>query len=262
MPNNGWISLHRKIQNHWIWDNEEKFDKRSAWVDILLMVNHEKRKVNLGNELLTVESGERITSERKLAKRWNWSRTKVRNFLDLLKKDNMIEFNKIPQKRTRLKVLNYSDYQNIKNQIKTSKKPEEDHKRTSKEPQKDLNNNDNNDNKIHIHADEIEEIYSCWKDLLSDVNNARLTKKTKKLIATKLKKWDKEDIKQSIKNYNEIYRSDYYYSHNWTLQKFIKQSNGATRFQPGLDQEYDGDIWKDYKNNQDEDNTGKNWQVM
>ena len=53
---------------------------------------------------------------------------------------------------------------------------------------------------------------------------------------------------QAIKNYNEIYRSDNYYTHNWTLQKFIKEAKGATRFLPGLDQEYDGDLWKDYKN--------------
>jgi hypothetical protein len=146
MAAKGWISVHRKIQSHWVWDNDEPFDKRSAWVDILLMVNHKDKKFLLGNELVEVKAGERITSERKLAKKWNWSRTKVRSFLELLEKDGMIKIIKVPQKRTRLKVLNYSDYQGYENQRKTSKKPVKNHKKTSKKPQKNLNNNDNNKN--------------------------------------------------------------------------------------------------------------------
>ena len=95
----------------------------------------------------------------------------------------------------------------------------------------------------------VTEVFNTWKELLSDVNNARLTKKCVKRILAKIKKWSEDDLVQAIENYNEVYRSDYYYSHNFTLQKFVKQGNAAPRFQPGLDQENDGDIWKDYKNN-------------
>jgi len=143
---NGWISIHRKIQQHWIWETNKPFDKRSAWIDILLMVNHKKRKVILGNELIEVGCGERITSERKLAERWGWSRTKVRNFLEILKKDSMIKVEKPNQKRTRIKVLNYSNYQNIKNHKRTREEPEKNQRRTREEPEKNINNNDNNDN--------------------------------------------------------------------------------------------------------------------
>lgn len=170
MAGKGWISVHRKIQSHWVWDSSEPFDKRSAWIDILLLVNHKKNKFLLGNELVEVDKGEKITSERKLAKRWHWSRTKVRNFLELLKKDEMIEFERKPHKRTRLKVLNYGDYQGSGNQQKTSKKPQKNQSSTSKEPVKNLNNNDNNelimknnDNNISLES-KIGEIYNSLSE--------------------------------------------------------------------------------------------------
>ena len=101
--------------------------------------------------------------------------------------------------------------------------------------------------KDYIYAEGIIKIFNCWKEFLSDINDARLTKNCMKVILTKLKKWDKDKIIEAIKNYNEILRSDYYYSHNFTLQKFIKQSNGVPKFVSGLDQKEDGCIWKDYK---------------
>src|SRR6056297_1689927 len=102
---------------------------------------------------------------------------------------------------------------------------------------------------LNIYTQKIEEVYDYWIELLSDVNKARLTKNQKETILTKIKKWDKEKIIQAIKNYNEIYRSDFYYSHNFTMNNFIKSGNGIPRFLPGLDDKYDGDIWKDYQDN-------------
>jgi hypothetical protein len=103
------------------------------------------------------------------------------------------------------------------------------------------------DKKINKHIDDIEEIFKNWKSKLSDVNNARLTKRLKNKIATKLNKWNKDKVIKAIDNYNEVYRSKYYYKHNWTLYSFIEQGNGAARFVEGLDQKHDGDLWKDYQ---------------
>ena len=111
---------------------------------------------------------------------------------------------------------------------------------------KNVKKGERKEKEIDKHADEISAVYNHWIDLLSDINNARLTKKQKKAILTKIKKWSVDDIKQAITNYNEVYRSDFYYSHNFTMYKFIKQKNGIPRFVTGLDEEFDGDIWKDY----------------
>ena len=106
----GWISIHRKLQEHWIWESKEPFDKRSAWIDLLLMVNHQKEKVEFDNTFIEVERGQRITSLEKLAKRWQWSRHKVSNFLDVLERDRMLVQVR-DSKKTLISIQNYDKYQ-------------------------------------------------------------------------------------------------------------------------------------------------------
>ena len=138
----GWIKLHRELTDHWLWE-ERPFDKKSAWIDLLLMANHEEKKVLLGNEVVEVERGGIITSELKLADRWGWSRTKVRHFLEILESDSMIVVKK-DSKKTAINLVNFSNFQNFdseKDNEKTSKEHQENIKKTSKEHQKDTNNN-------------------------------------------------------------------------------------------------------------------------
>ena len=46
----GWISIHRKIQDSEIWNSSEPFDKRSAWIDLLLLANHEDNTIMIKNQ--------------------------------------------------------------------------------------------------------------------------------------------------------------------------------------------------------------------
>lgn len=106
----GWIKLHRIIQDHWLYRIDRKFSSFEAWLDLLMMVNHEDKKVNLGNELIEVKRGQRVTSIRKLCDKWNWSNSKVKQFLNLLKDDGMIEYIS-DTKKTLITVVNYELYQ-------------------------------------------------------------------------------------------------------------------------------------------------------
>lgn len=109
--NRGWIKLHRSIQNHWLWDLEdEPFDRRSAFIDLLMLANHARRKVFFKNEIIYVERGQTITSIRKLCEKWNWSNTKVNNFLNLLESDGVIVMEK-DTKKTVITICNYNKYQ-------------------------------------------------------------------------------------------------------------------------------------------------------
>ena len=76
--NDGWIKLYRKIQVSDIWENGEAFDRRSAWIDLLLMAAYCDKETMDG----ALKRGQIITSTRKLAERWKWSKTKITNFLD------------------------------------------------------------------------------------------------------------------------------------------------------------------------------------
>jgi len=86
----GWIKLHRKVKVHWLYQEKRRFSRFEAWIDLLLMVNHEDAKVVLGNEIIDVKRGQRITSIRQLCERWGWSNTKVIQFLKLLQSDGMV----------------------------------------------------------------------------------------------------------------------------------------------------------------------------
>lgn len=106
----GWIKLHRKITECSIWDSDEPFDRRSAWMDLVMMVNHEDRKVLFNGKTIVVKAGQKITSVRKLSERWNWSKNKTLRFLMLLEGENMIT-KESDHNRTLLTIVNYDKYQ-------------------------------------------------------------------------------------------------------------------------------------------------------
>ena len=82
--NKGWISLYRKMTDHWLYTEERTFSRYEAWIDLLLMANYGDKKVIMDGQLVMVKRGTFITSIRKLCKKWNWSNTKVVSFLKLL----------------------------------------------------------------------------------------------------------------------------------------------------------------------------------
>lgn len=106
----GWISVYRQILDNWIWKSKEPFDKRSAWIDLLLMVNHKKQKVPFENGFIEVERGQKITSIKQLSERWKWSRHKVSDFLDQLEQDTMIVQIR-DNRKTLISIENYNIYQ-------------------------------------------------------------------------------------------------------------------------------------------------------
>lgn len=107
--NKGWIKVHRDIRDHWIWTCE-KHSKQSAWIDLLMMVNHEDRTIMVGNRRITIHRGQVWTSYRKLKEQWQWSNERLYGFIDQLVSDRMIAVNPT-NTGTLLTVLNYKEYQ-------------------------------------------------------------------------------------------------------------------------------------------------------
>ncbi|HHW6002044.1 TPA: DnaD domain protein [Staphylococcus aureus] len=148
----GWISIDRSIQNHWLFKEKRTFSKFEAWIYLLMEANHSKAKVPIGNQIVTVERGQRLTSILTLSDLFNWSRFKVKTFLDLLESDGMLEV-KTTSKYTLITIVNYDFYQSEQgrnqhqNDIKpTSKQHQSNINPTSKQHQTNTNNNDNKDN--------------------------------------------------------------------------------------------------------------------
>lgn len=125
----GWIKLHRKTMSHYLFTENRVFSKFEAWMYIIMSANHCDNKFLLGNDILDIKAGQFVTSQKKLMYVFGWSKSKLIKFLELLKKDEMIDF-KCDKKKTTLTVVKYSLYQETK---------------TTKRPQKATNKNVKND---------------------------------------------------------------------------------------------------------------------
>ena len=154
----GWQKIYRDIQEHWLWE-DKPFSRGQAWIDLILLVNHEDNKTLIDGELIEVKRGSKITSLRKLADQWGWSTTKVKKFLELLQKEQMIKFES-DNKKTLVSIENYSVYQSKDNTENTVKKQsdntevtQKNFKSNSEVIQKKTNKND----KEYIKNDKEEE---------------------------------------------------------------------------------------------------------
>lgn len=144
----GWIKLHRQIQDSAIWNIDESFDRRSAWIDLLLMVNHEDRTIMINGRNQVIGAGQRWTSTRTLASRWGWSKDRVTRYLKLLKSDGMITLERRSD-GTLLTIVKYGFFQTGRDTDKdtdkdtgkdTNKDTDKDETRTSKNLKNDNKN--------------------------------------------------------------------------------------------------------------------------
>lgn len=131
----GWFSIHRRIQDHWLW-NERPFSKGQAWIDLILMADHKVKYVSLGGDKVRLQKGSVIASELFFEKRWGWSRSKIRRFLEMLENDSMVT-KKSDNRKTVICIVNYSKYQDAG----TTKKQPKNIQRSSGDHQRDTNNN-------------------------------------------------------------------------------------------------------------------------
>lgn len=69
----------------------EKFTRGQAWVDLFGLAQHTKSYFMVRGIRINVERGQLAYSQLTLAKRWRWSRNKVRGYLATLEKDGDIK---------------------------------------------------------------------------------------------------------------------------------------------------------------------------
>lgn len=147
----GWISLDRGIMKHWIADNSDFF----KWFVFMIMeVNHCDRKMTLGYKLITVKRGYSSNSLRTWATIFNSNTKAVSKFFDLLEGDGIIKrcvIGKGKQSTTLIKMVNYDQYQSIKETQDTTLKTTQDttQETTQGKRDRDTNNNSNKSNPLN-----------------------------------------------------------------------------------------------------------------
>lgn len=131
----GWIKLHRRMADadDRIWNSPEPFDARSARIDILLLAKFAPGPytTHYGTDLL--ERGEFVGSERFLAARWRWPKTRVHRFLKRCIDDDFIADQRLGQHGRVYRVVNYDSYQGPPTEAGPTAGPRLDHVWTKEE---------------------------------------------------------------------------------------------------------------------------------
>ena len=175
----GWIKIHRQIQNCLIWD-DKPFNMASAWIDLLLLANHEDKETIFDKKPILVKRGQRITSVRELSARWGWGKDKTLRFLRLLESEKMI-VKESDSRKTLLTIVNYGIYQDCENENETVI-------RTLTGQSQATNKNDKNDKNNNIRSNS------------DDLNETDKPKKSKPKLT-------EEENEELVKNFEIIYNS-------------------------------------------------------
>lgn len=168
----GWIKLHRAIQEHWIWQDDKYF---KWWIIILLNVNHKPKYFPIGDEILTCNPGQSFRSIDKWTSLFSCSKPTTIKFFNMLKKDNMIDRKNVGNGNRRkhlLTVVNWSEYQQMETENFTETVPET-------LPEINPNKNDNNE-------ENEENIISAPVPSAVQSENFLITKKKRKLSGKRL----------------------------------------------------------------------------
>ena len=201
--NEGWVKIHRKISNNPLWTCE-KFTRGQAWIDLILLANHEKGYFYKRGVKININRGQSGYSEVALSDRWKWSRSKVRKFLKELEEEQQIKQIKNNVSLV-VTILNYDNYQSKEQQTKQQK----DTKKTSERQQKDTNKNEKNEKneKKLSDEDQFELFWTQYHKI------TRIAKTDKDPAFNKFKKLTLDERRKSylmIKNYSDSIKDKEY----------------------------------------------------
>ena len=137
MENNGWIKLHRKIEDNPI---STKPDYFRVWIYLLTHANHRENTFIWNEGKITVKSGELITGRKEISKKTGVNESKVYRILKYLENEQQIKQQQT-NKYTLVKILKWKDYQ----QEEQQNEQQVNNKRTTSEQQVNTNKNVKNE---------------------------------------------------------------------------------------------------------------------
>ena len=215
--NEGWIKLHRQIQDNIIWTSEP-FSRGQAWVDLLLLANHKRGVLYVRGNKVEVKRGQVGWSQKKLSERWKWSRGKVQRFLNDLENEHQIE----QQKNTvtsLIAITNYEEFQDT------------DSKRTA-DGQQTEQQTDTNKNEKNVKNEIKEGIHPLCSDL-KNVNSMKepLTLSQGEALISEYGKDRVKDILLQMENYKPLVKKNLSANltvRNWIKRDWPKQENQLT----------------------------------
>lgn len=140
----GHYRMARGWQEHKLFRNEP-YSKRDAWVWLIENAAWKPKAVKIDRHPVQLERGDLSFSERFLATKWGWARSRVHRFIEDLVAWDMISARSAPVQKTEhqsdhpqniLTICNYGKYQDARTISEPSSEPYVNHTRTIPEPKK------------------------------------------------------------------------------------------------------------------------------
>lgn len=207
----GYIYLMRSLQDHWLWQ-DKPVAKGQAWVDMLLWASHRDREAPAIEGFVQIKKGEFIRTQRQMGDKWGWSKNKVKRFLEVLQKADMIRL-KSGTKTTHVYICQYETYRDMV--LKNG--PRTDQRRTKNGPRTDHNNklevikeikSNNKSAKVKPYADRVSDYFnsidqtliSTWKEAYPNIDIPTQLNKAKAWLISNPSK-AKKDFSKFINNW-------------------------------------------------------------
>lgn len=230
----GWIKIHRKILDNFLWE-DRPFSKGQAWIDLILLANHENKKIIFDGNAIEVKRGEKITSIRFLSERWGWSTTKTKKFLNVLQNEKMLTY-KSNSKNTVYSIVNYNDYQEKQEYKNNTEVTQKKHRSNTEVTQKNTNKNDKNDKNDKnifniLSKDKIfVPLIQKWNELPETVSKISTLKKDTqryKMLSQRISEYGIDKVLEAIE---KIKQSSFLQGSNnkgWTItfEWFVRPNN-------------------------------------
>lgn len=107
----GYVKTHRSVFTHDLFNGDE-FSRREAWLWLISNAAWKPHKARHKNKMISIDRGQLPGGRAHLARVWGWSEKRVRNFLESLKTEGMIEVGtEKGQPWAIITVCNYSKFQ-------------------------------------------------------------------------------------------------------------------------------------------------------
>lgn len=138
----GYTKTYRSIFSHELFAGEV-FSKREAWLWMISQAAWKPHKIRAGNSMIELGRGQVLVGSERLAEEWGWGRKKVRNFLNLLANQGMIEKGPVKGRFANIATIcNYEKFQEsgpVEELERASKGPVKGHTEEGKELKEDKN---------------------------------------------------------------------------------------------------------------------------
>ena len=215
----GWVKLHRKILDNPVLNRSHVYSPFEAFVWLMLKANHKEGQFVTATEVIPVKRGELITSQQKLCKQFRWGSTKLRNFLKLTQKMQMLCV-KTTTKTTQISICNYEAYQDSQNENKSIAKRQQHDSNMIATTNKNVKNVKNVKNKINdiddlfkvvmeekfiikYGRDMLEQFVDHWGETPLNGGQMRCQKEKGFSIPRRLATWGKNDYDGHYKLHKE-----------------------------------------------------------